>query len=75
MSTTTDETGRRLEFNYTPQIWQWKGPRGTTNRSGCRDFQGKRRMAAGYSLLRPLNLTHDGHFLQIRINLLTNATS
>lgn len=45
-----------------PQIWQWTGPQGTTNRSGCRDFQGKRRMAAGYSLLQPLNSTHDGHF-------------
>lgn len=67
MSKTTDETGKRLGFNYTPQIWQWTGPQGTTNRSGCRDFQGKRRMAAGYSLLQPLNSTHDGHFLEIRI--------
>lgn len=75
MSKTTDETGKRLGFNYTPQIWQWTGPQVTTNRSGCRDFQGKRRMAAGYSLLQPLNSTHDGHFLEIRIYPLTTGTS
>lgn len=75
MSKTTDETGKRLGFNYAPQIWQWTGPQVTTNRSGCRDFQGKRRMAAGYSLLQPLNSTHDGHFLEIRIYPLTTGTS